>query len=119
MHEVIEDQEITLEEIEKSVLENYNYYWHNQFWKLDYIVWILRSIPYDKKFNKFKLEVLRAAVEKWFYRPTARTFTVTDKLLEYYLIELSRWTRFERVERLDPKNRKALDLALKLQIIKK
>ncbi len=119
LHRVIEDQEITLEEIQNSNKEDEKFYWHNQFWKLDYIVWILRSIPYDKKFNKFKLGALKEAVRKWFYWKTARAFTINDKLLEYYLVELNRWTVFQKVEQLDPKNRKALDLALKLRIVKK
>jgi len=117
--EVREDWEITLEEIQNSEVEDYNFYWHNFFWKLWYIVWILRSIPYDKKYIRFKLEALREWVRKGFFWQTARTFSMKDKLLEKYLINLNRDVEYENTEELDEKNRKALDLALKLRIIKK
>ena len=91
---------------------------HNQFWKLNYIAWILRSIAYWKKFIKFDIKALREAVKKGLYWETARYFTMRDKLLEYYLIELNKWTRFEHIELLDKNHRTKLDLAMKLRIIK-
>lgn len=116
--DVRDDWEITLEEVENTDTENEDYAWHHLFWSCNYIVWIVRSIDYDEKIIKFKLSALREAVIKWFMRPTARTFSMRDKILEYYLIELNKWTKFEWVEFLDEKNRKALHLALKLRIVK-
>ncbi len=117
--EAIADQEITLEEIEAFNKKDNQFMGHNQFWKLNYIAWILRSIAYWKKFIKFDIKALREAVKKWLYWETARCFTMNDKLLEYYLIELNRGTIFNYIERLDKKHRTKLDLAMKLRILKK
>lgn len=116
--ELREDWEITLEEVQDSDKEEEKYYWHNLMWKLWYIIWILRSIPYDKKYIKFSLEALKEAVNKGFFRHTARTFKIEDELIHYYAIELNRWTVFEQIELLDKEHRKALDEALRLRIVK-
>jgi hypothetical protein len=112
-------KEITLEEVKNSNIYKEKYMWHNQFWKLDYIVWILRSIPYDEKLIRFKLLALREAVNKWFYQKTARTFEFEDKLLENYLVGMNKWVEFGVVESLDEKHRIAFDKAMKLRVIKK
>jgi len=115
--EVREDWEITLDEVENSDIDKYNYFWHNLFWKLNYIVWIVKSIPYDKKYIMFQLAALKEAVHKWFFRETARTFTMNDKYLEHYLIELNKDVKYDDIEWLDERNRTALELARKLRWI--
>ena len=113
--DVREDWEITLEEIQNTNKEDYKYYWHNLFWKLDYIVWILQSIDYDKKIIKFQKEALKEWVKKGLFWQTARSFKSTDSLLDYYLVELNKGTVFEWVELLPKDHRKALDKAIKLR----
>lgn len=115
---VREDLEITFEEVENSDTKDEKYAGHHLFWSCNYIVWIWASIDYEDRIIKFKLNVLREAVRKGFMWATARTFTLKDKILEYYLMELNKWTVFEWVEFLDERNRTALDLALKLRIVK-
>lgn len=114
-----EDQEITLEEINSFNKAENKFMWHNQFYKLGYIASILQSVAYNKKIIKFSLNNLREAVKKWIYWETARYFTITDELLSYYLVELNKGTNFKQVELLDDKHRKALDMALKLRIVKR
>jgi hypothetical protein len=119
LQRVRDGKEITLGEVKDSNIDNEKYMWHNQFWKLDYIVWILRSIPYDEKLIKFNFETLKEAVKKWFYRKTARTFEFEDEQLEYYLVEMNKWTEFDWIEFLSEEKRKVFDKAMELKILKK
>ena len=113
--EVREDQEITLKEIQNTNKEDYTYYWHNLFYKLWYIVWILQSISYDKKFIKLDKEALKEWVRKWLFWQTARSYRVVDPALDYYLTELNKWTVFNKVELLDKDTYDTLSFAIKLR----
>jgi len=115
--EVREDWEITLKEIQNTKKEDYKYYWHNLFWKKWYIVAILWSISYQDKIIKLSKDALVAWIEKWLFYPTARSFRITDNLLEYYLIELNKWSVFNEIETMDQDHQDAIHKAIKLRWI--
>lgn len=114
-----EDWIITLKEIEDSNTKDEKYAGHNICYKLGYVIWILKSIPYDNKLIKFDLEALKLAVEKGFFYPTARTFKLKDELVHYYAKEINKGTNFKQVEQLDKEHRLAFDVAMSLRILRK
>jgi len=111
------DWKITLKEVKEFDVTQNRKYGHNHTYKLEYIIESLASV--DDKIIKFPLKALREAVNRWIYWPMARTINMKDELLSYYLTELNKWTVFEHTERLNKKHRTALDLALKLRIVKR
>jgi hypothetical protein len=109
------DWEITLEEVKTFDVTQNRRYWHNNTYKLEYIIESLASA--DDKTIKFSLEAIREAVNRWIYWSMARTLNLKDELLEYYLFELNKWTVFNNIETLNQEHRKALDRALELRIV--
>lgn len=109
------DKEITIQEVNEFKVDNNKRYWHNHMWKKWYIIDSLSSIEDEKKVIKFSLPALRKAVQKWIYWQTARTLEMEDDLLNYYLVELNKWTKFEHIEFLEDKSKKALEKAIKLR----
>ncbi len=110
------DWEITLDEVKTFNLTQNKRYWHNHTYKHEYIIESLASV--EDKTIKFSIEALREAVSMWIYWSSARTIIIKDELINFYALELNKWTVYENIETMDIADRKSLDKALYLRILK-
>jgi hypothetical protein len=106
--EAKEDDLLNKSEIDKMVWTKH--YWHALTYKLEYLIdsldwWTIKLNYYD----------LLYWIDKEVFYQKARSFKLEDELLEYYLVQLHRWSVFERIELLDDKNKKAIEKAIKLR----
>jgi hypothetical protein len=107
------DETITMDEIKQTDTSKEKFYWHNQCYKLNTIIDTLESVK--RKIVNMNFDVLQEAIRKKIYYQTARTFKITDSILDYYLKELNKWTKFIWIEFMDDKNKKAIEKAIKLR----
>jgi hypothetical protein len=102
------DDLINKSEIDKMVWTKH--YGHALTYKLEYIIdsldWWKIKLDYDD---------LLYWIDKEVFYPIARSFKCEDELLEYYLVQLNRWSVFERIEILDKEHYEAITKALQLR----
>ena len=104
------DEKLTLEEIKNAEVDKMKFMGHNLCFKLWYLIDTIW-----KQVIKFELEALKEAVKKEIFWSKARTFEIKDELIDEYLIQLNRWTVYNRIELLTETHKKALDKALELR----
>ena len=109
------DNIITIDEIKETDISKEKFYWHNQTYKLNYL--IDSSSNMENKIVTMDYEVLQKAVRKKIYYQTARSFKMKSKILDYYLKELNKWSKFVWIQFMDDVNKKAIEKALQLRTL--